>query len=309
MAGVRQARELAELVTRINYQHLLYFWCCVHEGGVQAAARALQLAPATISAQIRKLERRLGVNLLIRSGRGTTPTTTGAQVLAYADQIFGLGEALLESLSPDGSGLRPLRLGIANQVPKLIAYRLLQPLLVDSGHRLIVAEDETERLLVDCGLGALDLVISDTPIPAHQAGRLHNEELGQAALAIYGTPTLMTAWPGDFPARLHGAPWLFPNRNSELARRLERWLAEADVAVQVVGNFENSALLKICGAEGHGFFAAPAAVADHLQSDFGVERAGLADGLSESYYLICADQHLRHPGRLAVLAAGRRLFG
>ena len=53
----------------LNYNHLLYFWVVVREGGVSRAAEALNLTPQTISGQMKQLEEQLEGALLERQGR------------------------------------------------------------------------------------------------------------------------------------------------------------------------------------------------------------------------------------------------
>src|SRR5687767_408544 len=104
----------------LNYHHLLYFWTVVREGGISKAAEKLRLSQPTISAQIRQLEESLGERLFQRQGRNLVPTDVGRLVYRYADEIFGIGRELMETLRGRPAG-RPLHLtvGVANAVPKL----------------------------------------------------------------------------------------------------------------------------------------------------------------------------------------------
>ena len=54
----------------LNYHHLKYFWVVAREGSVRRAAAVLHVTPATVSIQLRELERSLGTPLLRKSGRG-----------------------------------------------------------------------------------------------------------------------------------------------------------------------------------------------------------------------------------------------
>jgi DNA-binding transcriptional LysR family regulator len=97
---------------------------------VTAASAQLRLAAPTISAQIKKLEDSLGEKLLERSGRRLVLTEEGRLVMSYADEIFSLGQELRSAIKDRPTG-RPLRLvvGIADVLPKWIAYRLIEPAL------------------------------------------------------------------------------------------------------------------------------------------------------------------------------------
>ena len=112
----------------LNYHHLLYFWTVARTGSVAAASEELRLAAPTISNQIRKLEDSLGEKLFRRAGRGLALTDRGRLAMRYADDIFAVGREFADAMKDRPTG-RPLRLsvGIADAVPKLIAYQILEP--------------------------------------------------------------------------------------------------------------------------------------------------------------------------------------
>jgi len=64
----------------LNYHHLLYFWTVAREGSVSRAAESLHLSQPTVSGQLRRLERSLGIRLFKRSGRNLVPTEEGRMV-------------------------------------------------------------------------------------------------------------------------------------------------------------------------------------------------------------------------------------
>src|SRR5689334_3645625 len=153
-------------MTWLNYHHLLYFWTVARLGSIRRAQEELNLSQPAISAQIRTLERSLGEKLFTRSGRHLALTEVGQIVFRYADEIFRLGGELQETLAGRPTG-RPVRfsVGVSDAMPKLLAYRLLEPALrLQPPVRLVLREDEPERLLADLSIHALDLVLSDVPV-------------------------------------------------------------------------------------------------------------------------------------------------
>src|SRR5213596_959958 len=82
----------------LNYHHLLYFWVVACHGSVTRAAAELRLAQSTVSTQLRTLEEVLGEKLFARTGRRLVLTDVGRLVFRYADEIFGLGRELLETV-------------------------------------------------------------------------------------------------------------------------------------------------------------------------------------------------------------------
>ena len=117
----------------------------------------------TISGQPSSLERQLGKALFNSQGRGLVLSEAGRVALGYADQIFQLGEALVDAVqSSDSESTLRLRAGISDGIPKLLAYRLLSKVTdMPADVRLICDEGEFEALLADLALHRLDVVLTD----------------------------------------------------------------------------------------------------------------------------------------------------
>ena len=291
----------------LNYHHLLYFWTVAREGSVTKACGVLNLTQPAISAQIRTLERSLGERLFEKRGRLLTLTETGRLVYRYADEIFTIGRELQETLAGRPSG-RPARLtvGVVEALPKLVAYRLLEPALrgPDPVH-LVLREDRLERLLADLAVHALDIVLSETPIPPSTRVKAFSHLLGECGVTIFGAPRLADAHRRRFPQSLDGAPFLLPTDNTTLRRSLDQWFDRHGAAPRVVAEIEDSAVLKVFGQEGAGLFAAPTAVEREVRRQYGVRVVGRIAEVRERFYAISAERRIRHPAVLALTSAAR----
>jgi len=291
----------------LNYHHLLYFWTVAREGSVTKACGVLNLTQPAISAQIRTLERSLGEKLFEKRGRLLALTETGRLVYRYADEIFTIGRELQETLAGRPSG-RPARLtvGVVEALPKLVAYRLLEPALrgPDPVH-LVLREDRLERLLADLAVHALDIVLSETPIPPSTRVKAFSHLLGECGVTIFGAPQLADAHRRRFPQSLDGAPFLLPTDNTTLRRSLDQWFDRHGAAPRVVAEIEDSAVLKVFGQEGAGLFAAPTAVEREVRRQYGVRVVGRIAEVRERFYAISAERRIRHPAVLALTSAAR----
>lgn len=126
----------------LNYHHLYYFWVVINKGSVTAASKHLKIAQPTISAQLKSLESILDVVLLEKKGRGLELTEIGKVVFAYAEEIFSIGNELLEVVEGKGSGkIKPLRVGIVDSVPKGIVAKLIHPAFMHSSGSAVVCEE------------------------------------------------------------------------------------------------------------------------------------------------------------------------
>jgi LysR family transcriptional activator of nhaA len=296
----------------LNYHHLLYFWTVVHEGSVAKAADQLRLAQPTVSGQIRVLEEALGEKLFVRSGRTLVPTDVGRVVYRYADEIFSLGRELMDTLKDRPTG-RPVRLvvGVADAVSKLIAYRLLEPALaLKQAVHVVCREDKPERLLADLAVHGVDLVLSDSPVPPTVRVRAFSHLLGECGTTVFAAPKQAAALRRSFPASLGGAPFLMPADGTALRRALDAWLESLGLRVSVVGEFDDSALMKTFGQAGIGAFAAPSVIEREVQAQYGVRVVGRVEALRERFYAISVERRIKHPAVAAISEQARtKLFG
>ena len=297
----------------LNYHHLLYFWTVVKEGGVSRAAEKLRLAQPTVSAQVKLLEEMVGDTLFERQGRRLVLTESGRLVHRYADEIFGIGRELLETLRGRPSGTRPLRLtvGVANTVPKLIIHRLLQPAF--SGGlpvQLICREDSTEALLAELASHALDAVFTDRPAPTHIRVKVFSHLLGESDTTFFAAGPLAAKLRRRFPRSLNDAALLLPTPGSAHRADLDQWFEKEDLHPRVIAEFDDSALMKTFGQGGGAVFPSPTVIAREVARQYGVHPIGRVTALRERYYVVSAERRLKHPAVLAITTAARHeLFG
>jgi LysR family transcriptional activator of nhaA len=296
----------------VNFKHLHYFWATAKAGGIVRASEQLHISPQTLSGQIKLLEDRLGCSLLRKSGRRLELTQAGHVALGYADQIFALGAELEAALSQVGSDRQVLdcRVGIADSVPKAIAYRLLEPALdVPQQVRLICHEGKFQDLLAKLAVQRLDLVIADEPMSKQLGVKAFNHALGTTAMSFFAAPTLRRSLQGDFPRLLDGAPMLIQGAASAMRQRLERWLARHQLHVRSIGEFDDAALLMAFGREGRGVFMSPTVLENETCAQHGVEVLGRTDDLVEEFYAVSVERRITHPCVAAITQAARgRLF-
>ena len=296
----------------INFHHLHLFRTVARAGTLARAAAELRLTEPTLSTQIKQLERQFGQPLFSRTTRRLQLTDAGQTALRYADDIFSLSDELTQAMTGIHAD-RPRRflVGIADVVPKLIAYRLIEPALrIPDGITLSCNEDTPERLVAALSVHALDLLITDAPITPAAHVRAFNHLLGECGTTIFGTPELAARYRPNFPVSLDGAPFLLPLHASTSRRALDSWFQQQDVVPSVTGEYADSALLKVFGQNGYGLFAAPAVLEEEVMQQHGVEVVGRLPGLTQQFYAISAERRIEHPAVTAIARAARtRLFG
>lgn len=286
----------------LNYHHLLHFWLVAREGSIQRASEILHVTPASVSVQIKQLQENLGVRLLKKQGRGLVLTEVGQQVAEYAQEIFATGNELVAMVKgrPIGRPLE-LRVGIRDVMPKLVAFRVLQPALkLSQTIRLVCREGELSQLVSDLAIHKLDIVLSDTALDPLYKVQAHSYKLGESRVVIVGTCSLVEQYRSNFPHSLTGAPMLIPTRSSMLRRQLERWFAERRIMPMICGEFDDGAMMKIAGRSGLGLLAVPEVILEEVKQIYALELLGPADGVIEQFYGVSVERKVKHPGVLAI---------
>ena len=282
--------------TQFNYKHLYYFWVVAKEGGISRAAEKLDMAVQTVSAQVRELERSLGYALLKPAGRGLALTEAGLVAMQQADLIFHLGENLPAQVRDAGnSPIVRLAVGMSDGLPKLVVRRLLQPVVAEPNLRLLCHDGEFDDLLGDLALHRLDVVLSDRPAPTNPNIKLYSHSMGSSAVAWYAAAALLKTAKRNFPESLANVPVLLPTAHTAVRARLDNWFEQRGIRPRVVGEFEDSALLKTFGASGMGVFPAAVSVHDELVAHYDVQRVGLCDSVSEHFFAIGTERKVQHP--------------
>lgn len=294
----------------VNYHHLRYFWVVAREGGLVQAGKVLRLSHPTLSAQIHALEDQLGEKLFTKVGRKLALTEVGQVAFRYADEIFTLGREMVDTVKGRSTG-HPIRLdvGVVDVVPKLAVRRLLQPALsLPQPVKLVCYEDAYDRLLADLALHALDVVIADAPVPSGSSVRAFNHVLGETSVSFFGARPLANQLKKGFPQSLNGAPMLLPLESSTLRRALNQFFDRRGIRPHVVAEFEDSALLKVFGADGAGIFAGPRAVEADIRRQYGVQVIGRTEEIREQFYVVSVERRVKHPAVVHLVEHARDLF-
>jgi LysR family transcriptional regulator, transcriptional activator of nhaA len=292
----------------LNYHHLLYFWTVANEGSIARACEKLLLAQPTISGQLRALERSLGDKLFARSGRGLVLTETGQTVYRYADEIFTLGKELADTLKgrPTGRPLR-LRVGVADVLPKIVSYRLLEPALhLTEPVQIICREGKPDCLLAELSLHGLDIVLTDAPVGPSVKVRAFSHLLGECGVSIVATAELAKRLRKRFPQSLDGAPFLLPTDNTVLRRSLDQWFEAKGIRPVIRAECEDSALLKAFGQDGIGAFSVPSVVEKEVCRQYRVNPIGRLEEVKERFFAISVERKLKHPAVVAISDAARQ---
>ena len=294
-------------MSQLNLKHLRYFWVVASEGSITKAGEILHLTPQTISGQLRMLEESVGNKLFRKAGRNLVLTDIGQTVFSYADEMFGLEHELRGILEgrPNTKNLR-FNVGVAMVVPKLIAYRILEPVMdMQETVKLVCHEAPLVDLLADLSVHKLDLVLADAPISPTLSVKAYNHILGESGISFFARREDARRYRRNFPDSLDGAPMLMPTNTSSLRRSLDQWLENRNIKPNIVAEFEDRALMKAFGEAGAGVFTSPTDVEEDVIAKYGVNVVGQSDELHERFYAISAERRIKHPAVAAIAEAAK----
>ena len=148
----------------MNLRGLEYAVAVDEYGSFTRASEVCDVSQPTLSAQVRNLERELGVNMFERNGRSIRTTIEGASLLVYARQVVNTAHEL-ERVAAEGRDplTGSIRIGIiASLAPYFLPHLL--PAIHDRLPRVlpIVVEDLTRNLVERLREGTLEVAILAT---------------------------------------------------------------------------------------------------------------------------------------------------
>ncbi len=286
----------------INFKHLYYVHEVANAGSIARASERLHLTPQTISGQINVLEEKLDLKLFRRQGRNLELTEAGEVAVDYANKIFQLGMELEERLQQaPGSSNQVFKVGVSDLVPKSIAYRLLEPAIqLNRQMRIVCTEGQLSDLLGELAVHRMNLVIADSPMPPNMNIKGFSHKLGSSTLSFFATEELQQSLNGDFPDNMNNMPLLIPSEGSAMRNNLMRWFHEQQIHPQVVGEFDDSALMKAFGFAGTGILVASTALEPVLKQEGNLQIIGRVPELTEQYFAISLERKITSPAIKAI---------
>jgi LysR family transcriptional activator of nhaA len=293
----------------LNFKHLRYFATVAQRGSVSAAAKVLNVAPQTVSAQLAELESAMGRQLFDRLGKRLQLNSDGATALEYAKSIFALGEELVGVLAERNAPRRTrLRVGITDSVPKTLATKLLAPVIANKPEQLDLTctEGPLNQLLSQALDHRLDLVLTDaTPSPELGAG-IRVQVLAKPGLSFLAASKLASRYRGRFPQRLDGMPFLLWSTESSIALTIQQWLLAQGVTPRLTGRFDDSALMKAFAEEGLGAIAVPSIVEREVCRHHRLRVLGRTEGVHHTVYAIVPKRQRLHSMVAVLFDAAQR---
>lgn len=278
----------------INYHHLNYFRVIADEGSVSKAARRLRLGQSTLSAQLKTFEETIGAPLFERRAKRLHLTERGRIALTYANEIFRLGEELLEVLHdvrrPDKVHVQ---IGALDSVPKHVVLALVRKARKDFDCVISLREGREDELIREMLSHKLDLVISND-VPVSAGGRIYSRSIAKVPVLVCGTPTFR-ALKRNFPESLDRQPFVLPSGSGKLRGDIDQWFRLRNLRPELVAETQDTVVQKLLGKEGMGLVTLPLAAAQDLLKTGEIVEIGRMSGVAEEIHLLSATRKIENP--------------
>lgn len=281
---------------QLNYHHLLYFRVIATEGSISKAALKLRLGQPTLSMQLKQFEDVLGHQLFERKNRTLVLTEMGRVVLSYANEIYQLGEEMMETLQgrPAGQSRVHLHVGALDSVPRSLVRSLMRKAFACEPCQVSILEGKGSELMTDLIEHRLDLVLSNTSPPSLTDERLFSRSLSKMPLIVCGSANFQSL-KDSFPLSLNGAPFILPTGHSRVRHDFERFLEERDLKIDVVAEAQDTSLMKTLAVEGHGLIVASEIAVQELLRPGDLRVIGSLGDYYEEIWLIAAQRKIQNP--------------
>lgn len=275
----------------MNFNHLYYFYTTVEEGGVTAGSKKLSISQPALSSQLKTFEKKLGHQLLVRSGRALTLTEKGKLVYGFARQMFELHEELEDRLNrtEKSKGVR-IQLGVSDEIERPLAVRLISFLFKGGDRKLQpmvkLVSGEHEDLVQKLKERRLDAVLTSQPEYHENLDMLGTMRM--PVVLAYSPEKKGTKQEGDvFTSLDHTLDFLsrtesglaLPSSRLRLRREIDDFLEHHQIANEVV--FESDMMASVARAildhVGIGFLPYPSVSGDVSRGNLLI--SGPRDGL------------------------------
>lgn len=275
----------------LNYHHLYYFKSIANEGGIARAAEKLHIGQSSLSAQLKQLEEMIGKPLFERKSRKLILTEAGKAALNYANEIFRMGDEMLEVLKDRTPENQPhLQIGALDSVPKSILLSLIMKAYKIAPCTVSILEGKGDELLRELRAHRIDLIVSNYPSPIAEGGNVYSKSVAKLPVFVFGIEKFKHLRK-NFPKSLDNIPFVLPTAHSKLRHDLNHYFKLNDIHISSIAETQDTSLQKLIAQ--HGIGLAPFSEVEAKEQ--GLIKIGQLKDVYEEIWLIAAQRKLENP--------------
>jgi LysR family transcriptional activator of nhaA len=237
-----------------NYNHLYYFYVTAKSGGVNSAAKHLNISQPSLSSQLKVLEGALNVRLFHKVGRNNRLTAAGSVVYGFCRQMFELSEEMGELISKKvPSASRRIHIGVSDEVDRPFVVEVVSLFLKQHGlierPKVTVVSGTHEQLVERLRFRELDAVVTQLAMIDPD---LENLERAEVPVALTCSPKWkLSTSKRNLNAKAviaaikggEGTQWLMPSSRYKLRSEIDHFFADNQLKGRIV--FESDVIASL----------------------------------------------------------------
>ncbi len=240
----------------MDLKQLEYFVRVAELGSFTRAAQVLNMAQPALSRQVRLLEVELRQNLLVRNGRGATPTQAGQLLMEHARGILHQVERAREELGRVRSGLSGrVALGLPPSVARVLTVPLTRAFRLGMPEaQLSISEGLSSAMQENLQNGRLDIAVLYNP--SQTPGIEHQPLLQEELLLVQPRPPGLQEDPPPPPMALKDVaalPLVIPTRPNAIRMHVESEMAAIGCRPHIALEIDGVSAILDLVADGAGY--------------------------------------------------------
>lgn len=133
----------------MTIQQLKYTITIAGQGSFNKASEVLYISQPSLTESIKELEKELGITIFYRSGKGVTLTNEGVEFLAYARELYGQFENVLERYGENGNRKKMFSVSTQHYTFAVKSFVELVKKLDTSEFEFAIREEQTQKVIDD----------------------------------------------------------------------------------------------------------------------------------------------------------------
>jgi LysR family transcriptional activator of nhaA len=295
--AMRQLFHRKELIVDswLNYHHLYYFQVIASEGSISKAAIKLRLGQPTLSAQLKQLEEKIGIQLFERHHKKLILTENGKIALEYAAEIFKMGHEMIEVLNDRLVPTRThVQLGAIDSISKHLILRLVKAAYALGPCSVSILEGKDDELLRELLTHKIDLIFTNHLPLASDEKRIYSRLIAKLPVVICAAPQYKALKKG-FPHSMSQKPFVLPTKHSRLRHEVDHYFNVHQIQPDIVGETQDTSLQKIMGTQGIGLIPISDLAVQSLIKKGELINLGYLEGVFDELYLVSCSRKIENP--------------
>ena len=279
----------------LNYHHLYYFRTIAKEGSIARASVRLRLGQSTLSSQLKLLEDSLGQSLFERKNRKLILTEAGKTALAYANEVFRLGDEMVETLRDHlGTQVMEIQVGLQGGVPEDLLLSLMRHACQIKECKLIFHTGKDDELVRELVTHKIDLVLTNDLTRFSAERNVQIRAIQVSDLEVWAHPRYESLSKG-FPSSLQGRSFVLPPVSCKLREDVDQFFKLNGLQVGVFAETQSVRLQRLIATQGMALMIASHVSQLEWVRDQKLISLGKLDQLQEEIWVVSAHRKTKDP--------------